>query len=360
VKPKTRVQNRLRTSDDFSGQRTNHRYNSAVMHNPRNALRLVIALCVVLAASGYSPAATKAARKSSASSTNYHGWADALLLTNSKVESVIVPAIGRVMQFNFVGEDGVFWENPALQGKTADPTAKEWANFGGDKSWPSPQSDWQKMIGRGWPPPATFDSTPLQAKEEGSAVELISPADAAYGIRVHRLIKLDAAKPVLTITTTYEKVSGDPVKVGIGVITQLRDPQRVFIKLPEKSEFPDGYILINFEKPQDGTLQDGLFSLTRSHKYRSQIGNDGSSLLWMNEKCALRIDSPRVKGAEYPWHNSSAVIYTNADPDAYVELETYGPLSTMKVGDKIQRTNVYTLSRRSENEPEAEAKRLLK
>ena len=331
------------------------------MRNRRNFLtRLGTILCVVLTSSGYSWAANKAVSKSTVTSANYHGWANALLLTNGRVQAAIVPAVGRVMQFNFAGEDGVFWENSALQGKAADPTAKAWANFGGDKSWPSPQADWQKMIGRGWPPPVTFDATPLQARKEDSGIELVSPVDPAYGIRVHRLIKLDPAQPVLSITTTYEKVSGDPVKVGIGVITQLRDPERAFIKLPQKSEFPDGYVLLNFQKPQDGKAQDGLFSLTRAHQYQSQIGNDGSSLLWMNEKYALRIDSPRVEGAEYPWHESSAVIYTNADPDEYVELETYGPLATMKVGDKMQRTNVYTLFRRSEKDPEAEAKKILK
>ena len=315
-------------------------------------------LTLLLASSMFTSAA--ASHKKGVSSISYHGWVDSLLLNNGTVEAVIVPAIGRVMQFHFVGEDDVLWENDKLQGKSADPMAKEWANFGGDKSWPSPQDDWQKMIGRGWPPPATFDATPLEARKQGSVVELVSPVDPSYGIRVHRHIKLDPHQSILTITTTYEKVSGNPVKVGIGVITQLRDPQRAFIKLPSKSQFPDGYTLLNFERPQDGKFQDGLFSLSRSHEYRSQIGNDGSSLLWMNEKYALRIDSPRVPEAEYANQGSSAIIYTNPDPDAYVELETYGPLSTMKVGDKIGRTNLYTLSRRSEKDTQVEARKILR
>ena len=117
-------------------------------------------------------------------------------------------------------------------------------------------------------------------------------------------------------------------------------------------------MLLNFEKPQDAKFQDGLFSLTRSHQKRSQIGNDGSSLLWMNEKYVLRIDSPHVDGAEYA-EGSSAVIYTNSDPDGYVELETYGPLTTMKVGDKIERTNVYTLARRTDTDPDSQARKIL-
>ncbi len=318
---------------------------------------LILSLLLV---SVCSLAAAKSSHKKGVSSITYHGWADSLVLNNGKVEAVVVPAVGRVMQFHFVGEDGVLWENDKLQGKPADPKATEWANFGGDKSWPSPQADWQKMIGRGWPPPATFDSTALESHTNGGVVELESPVDPAYGIRVYRRIKLDPQQPVLTVTTTYEKVSGDPVKVGVGVITQLRDPQRAFIKVPTQSKFADGYVLLNFEKPQDRKLQDSLFSLTRSHETHSQIGSDGSSLLWMNEKYALRIDSSRISDAEYANQGSSSVIYTNPDPDAYVELETYGPLTTMKAGDKIQRTNLYTLSRRTEKDPDVEAKKILK
>ena len=86
--------------------------------------------------------------------TNYHGWTDSLLMSNGKVEAVIVPAIGQVMQFRFAGEsDGPFWENRALDGKSPDPKSREWGNFGGDKTWPSPQADWPKITPRGWPPP---------------------------------------------------------------------------------------------------------------------------------------------------------------------------------------------------------------
>jgi hypothetical protein len=294
------------------------------------------------------------------SKTTYHGWPDSLVLSNGKVEAVIVPAVGRVMQFHFVGEEDVFWENTALQGKPADPAAQEWINFGGDKTWPSPQADWQKMIGRAWPPPATFDSTPVQGSSKENVVELISPVDPAYGIRTHRDIELDSRKPVLKITTTYEKVSGDPVKVGIGVITQFRDPQRAFIVVRPQSEFPQGYILQNFDRPENITLKGGLLSLTRSHTNKSQIGSDSGTLLWMNKKYATKIESPYVVGAEYADQGSSTVIYTNSDPDAYVELETFGPLTLMKVGDKIERTNTYTLYKRSASNPEAEARKILR
>jgi hypothetical protein len=305
------------------------------------------------------PASKKANHPKGISEATYHGWPGSLVLSNGKVEAVVVPAVGRVMQFHFIGEDDIFWEKTSLQGKPADPMSKEWVNFGGDKTWPSPQDDWQKMIGRGWPPPATFDSTALEAHQQGNAVEMVSPVDPAYGIRTHRRIELDPKKPVLKITTTYEKVSGDPVKVGVAIITQLRDPLRAFIALPPKSQFPDGYVLLAFDKPQNIKRQGNLLSLERSHETRSQIGADGSALLWMDEKYALKIESPRIAGAEYADKGSSSVIYTNSDPDGYVELETYGPLTVVKAGDKIERTNTYTLSRRMGKDPDAEARKIL-
>lgn len=281
------------------------------------------------------------------------------MLSNGEVEAVIVPAIGRVMQFHFVGEASVFFENREMDGKAPDPAAKEWGNFGGDKSWPAPQADWEKVTKRSWPPPVAFDSMPVQARVKGKAVELVSSVDPAYGIRERRRIELAQHEPVMTITTTYEKVSGDPVKVGVWVITQMAEPQRAFIVLPAKSQYPEGYTKLMDVPPRDLKVEDRLLSLTRDRKDPAKIGTDGGTLLWINEEYVLRIDSPRVAGGDYPDQGSSAEIYTNQDPLAYIELETLGPLSTMKAGDHIQRTNTYTLLHRTDRDPATEAKKIL-
>ena len=304
-------------------------------------------------------AASKSAGSVHVTVGTYHGWPDSIIVSNGEVEAVIVPAVGRVMQFHFIGGGDVLFENRDLDGKAPDPASSEWVNFGGDKTWPSPQTDWPKMTKRSWPPPANFDAVAVNASVEKDAVELVSPVDAAYGIRTRRRIELDPHKPVMSITTAYEKVSGNPVKVGVWVITQMADPQRAFLVLPPMSAYPEGYTLLMGKVPQDLRVEDGLLSLTRDHRNESTIGTDGDTLIWMNEKYALRIDAPRLPGAEYPDQGSSTEIYTNEDPLAYIELETEGPLSIMKIGDRIQRTNTYTLSRRSEKDPAAEARKIL-
>jgi hypothetical protein len=281
----------------------------------------------------------------------YHGWPDALTIRNSVVEVTVVPSIARVMQFQHIGEAGVFWENRTMDGKAPDPSRQQWGNFGGDKSWPSPQDDWNRIMGREWPPPTAFDSMPHTAQIDGAAVIMTSPVDPAYGIRTLRRIELSPGQPVMTIVTTYEKVRGDPVKVGIGVITQLRDPQRAFIVRAPHSRFARGYVQLQFGPPHDLKVVDGLISLVRGHDTESQIGSDGSSLLWMNDKYVLRIESPRIAGAEYADQGSSVEIFTSKDPLAYVELETFGPLQSLRPGERLQRTNRYTLLRRTRKDP---------
>ena len=290
----------------------------------------------------------------------YHQWPESLILGNGQVEAVVVPAIGRVMQFRFAGEDdGPFWENAELFGKSPDPAASTWGNFGGDKTWPAPQGDWPKLTSRAWPPPAAFDSMPVKAQVRGEAIELLSPIDPHYGIRTRRLIKLDAKRPVMTITTTYEKLEGLPVMVAVWTITQLKDPHGVFVPLPKTSVFTDGYAKQSKETPAELKRAGQLLSLTRSATVSTKIGTDADALVWIGEKHVVRIDSPRAANATYPDQGSSAEVYTNLDPLKYVELEMLGPLSQMKAGDRIERTNTYTLLRRREKNAEDEARKII-
>src|SRR5262245_58121782 len=121
-----------------------------------------IVLCV-LAVAPAQPAATD----------ELHGWR-AIVLRNQAAEVVIVPEIGRVMRFTLRGAaggrggasgqadeaaSGPFWTAPGI-GKELPADAEGWRNYGGDKTWPAPQSDWAKVAGRGWPPPAGFDAAP--------------------------------------------------------------------------------------------------------------------------------------------------------------------------------------------------------
>ena len=292
--------------------------------------------------------------------TSYRGWPDAIVMSNGQVSVVIVPAIGRVMQFGFAGEEGVLWENPNLDGQPAlqgDWALTEWVNLGGDKAWPAPEADWPKFTGRkGWRPPAAFDGLPSTAAIVDGLVVLTSPVDPSYGIKVERRVRLNPGTTAMTIQTIYHRVSGDPAPIGVWVITQLREPSGVFAPVPMDSKFPGGFTLLGKGTPPSLRSENGLVSLRRDPKSAYKIGLDGGSLLWVGAQHVLRIDSQRQAGARYPDGGSSTEIYTNPDPLRYIELETLGPLESMKPGERIERSNMYTLLRRTRATPEDEAR----
>ncbi|HVR34417.1 MAG TPA: DUF4380 domain-containing protein [Methylomirabilota bacterium] len=290
----------------------------------------------------------------------WRGWPGAIFLNNGLVEVVIVPSIGRIMQFRFVGEaEGSFWENPNTEGWQTRPDGREWINFGGDKSWPAPQSDWAARTPRAWPPPPAFDQAEHAALIDDGTVTLVSPVDPHFGMRSHRTIRLDPHRSFMTVNTSYEKVIGEPVRVSVWVITQLKEPLGVYVPVPASSRFSRGYTLLSEAPPPGMELKDGLLAVKRNPAASHKIGSDAGTLVWVGERSVLRMDSPRVRGASYPDNGSSAEVYTSADPLPYVELEMLGPLESLKVGERLDQACVYTLLERTEDSPEAEARKVL-
>ena len=278
----------------------------------------------------------------------YHGWNEALVIGNGKVEAIIVPEIGRVMQFRFAGEEeGPFWENRALDGKKPDSQSSEWGNFGGDKSWPAPQAEWEKMTGRGWPPPAAFDSMPVDAKVEKDAVVLTTKVDRHYGIEEVRRITLGRDTAEMIIDTTYHKKEGAPVRVSVWIITQLNHPELMLMSLPDKSIFATGYNKQSAKLPLGLEVRGGAVLCRRSTTDSTKIGSDANSIVWGGKSHVVEVFSEREKGGEFPDNGSSAEIYTNPDPNAYVELELLGPLQSLRMGESISRRQLYRLHRRN-------------
>ena len=277
--------------------------------------------------------------------TNYHGWTNSIVMQNRLAEVVIVPAIGRIMQFRFIDQpDGPFWENAGMYG--VQPSSTSWdtpGSFGGDKVWPSPQT-WS------WPPPRGFDSMNFAAGITNGVVTLTGPVDASLGTRVVRRITLHPTEPILRISSTFEKVSGDASRIGVWGVTQLKEGQSVFMPVPKNSVFPTGYTAIG-DVPWGLVVTNGLVSLSRDPDASSKVGNDAGALLWVGTNSMLLMESPRISGVaetEYPDSGCSAEIYTNPNPTSYLEMELLAPLATLGGGNTSEMTVVYSLFRRTQ------------
>ena len=256
------------------------------------------------------------------------------------------------MQFRFRGEEGPFWDQPALHGRSPDPDATEWGNFGGDKAWPAPQSEWGVVSPRSGPPPRAFDSMPYESAcdGDGDALLLVSPVDPHYGIRVRREVRLLPCEPEMRIRTRFEKVQGASLKVAVWIVTQLREPVRVFGTAAPSSSMPAGYVPLWEGLPEDLRIEDNLFSLVRDPVGGRKIGTEGESLLWVGREQMLLMRSTRWSDAMYADGGSSSEVWTNPDPLKYVELELLGPLMELKPGESTETEVSYRLLRRLESD----------
>ncbi|MEW6156335.1 MAG: hypothetical protein AB1813_02825 [Verrucomicrobiota bacterium] len=293
--------------------------------------------------------------------TNYHKWANSIVISNGKVEAIVVPRIGRVMQFRFAGEpEGPFWENRSMDGRS--PTDSDWNNpgsFGGDKVWPAPQSDWN------WPPPRAFDSQSMTGTVANGVVTLTSAVDLTFGIRVIRRIELHPDEPVMRISTVFEKrinANYRTNRVSIWVVTQLKDPDRVFMPVVTPSIFTKGYVVLAAPLPTNFKQTTDLISFNRDPLAGHKIGNDSGTLVWVGTNWCVRMDSPRAPGstaAHYPDSGCSAEVWTNPNPAQYIELELLSPIEALTIGQTMERTVVYRLYRRTESDATEQALKIL-
>ncbi len=332
---------------------------------------VVLAACAARSPGARTPAVPSPAAPPPAAVTitkdSFHGW-DALVLRNRIAEVTVVPAIGRIMQIALRDADGSargpFWSHPGI-GPELGGDENGWINLGGDKAWPAPQSQWEAIVGKGWPPPGTFDASPYEGRIVGYAgdtVELLSAVDPAYGLRVRRTIALDPEKPIATVETCYEKVEGQPVRAGVWTITQLVAPERLFMRLPPRSAFPGGFALRLPDRPKDLTVEGRLLSLARDPAAKTMLGSDGDALLWVGSGAYLLIEAdtnPHDPSSEWP-DGAHAQIYTSSDEALpYVELELLSPLRDLRIGERASLRVRYTLEARASADPTAEAKRVL-
>ncbi len=302
--------------------------------------------------------------------TNYHGWNNAVLLSNGQVEVLVVPNAGRVMQFRFAGStNGPFWENSKLYGVTS--SSANWNTtgaFGGDKSWPAPQSDWSAG---GWPPPAGFDGSPYTCGITNGVVTITSPVDSSYDIQVTRTIQLVFDQTVLQINTVFHRVSSATHSnpVGVWVITQVSDPVGIYVPVPAQSIFaPAGYCQLGSGLPTGFKNVSGLISFTRDPAAQHHLGFDANSLAWVGTNVSMRIDAPRVAGlskTNYPNSGCNTAVYTNngstnnVGDATYAELECFAPLTNLLTGQSVTFVTTYTLFNRTESSPDTEARKIL-
>ena len=257
---------------------------------------------------------------------DYKGWKDCVEMSNGEVDLVYVPQIGRIMRYGFVGGPNVLWENPAFAGKTQkDGQPGAWANFGGDKLWPAPQSLWN------WPPDPLIDGSPCQVRVIGDHLMVVGLPSKKSGIRMLREISLEPIGTAVVIRNTMANLRKTPQELALWQITQVAAPDFVLLPTELTKEMPQGWATYDTMKaPPEAITNAGSFmkiSPVAGKGYK--VGSPASLGLISATKDNYRFSTKASKqpGATYVDGGKFLQVYMDGGADPYSELELTGPLT---------------------------------
>ncbi len=278
----------------------------------------------------------------------YHGWRDALRMTNGTVELIVVPQIGRIMRYGFVDGPNVLWENTELAGKprTSSSAPTDWMNYGGDKLWNAPQSK------SGWPPDPVLDggACTVTLRPDGH-LRIDGQRSPGSGLRFERDIELAENGTAVTLRNILMNEGTQPANWAIWEVAQVDDPKQVRVPRSRSARFHDGYHVF-----ADFHLQPGMLVLTtreiglrRDSTHNAKIGTDAPEG-WIKGDVAgheFTLSAQLRPGLLYPDEGCSEQLYVNEDPLKYAEMEILGPLREIPAGKSTSFVTHWKLARKA-------------
>ncbi len=282
---------------------------------------------------------------------DYKGWSDAVKLSNGEVELVVVPQIGRIMHYGFVGGENILWSDPQFHGSTlpgGEPSRDEegqytWTNFGGDKVWPNQQSEFGDINGHAWPPDHAFDGGAHDVEVLDDGVTIISPTSQYNGARSMRTIRLAAAGTRVEIHQAIEKVALaqrqelEPLRYTIWNVTQINPPEETLYPLNPHSHFDMRYFPFGFAQSaavRNFTIKGDIGIFVPDETENQKTGADSDRWLAGIVGDVVMAEFFRRDATQrYPDGGLSAEVYTCPD---YTELELLSPWVYLEVGDVLE------------------------
>lgn len=267
--------------------------------------------------------------------TSFGPWPDAVRLSNGLVELTVVPSVGRIVQFGFIGERNVLWLAAPGAGLNAG-----WANHGGDKIWTSPQSAW------GWPPEAAHDGLPHDLTLVGDHVILTSGLSPTTGVQIRRTIRLVPGRAEAVMTNELINRGAWTLHTAPWQVTQVDDPPTVVMPIYPSPQQPKGWY--DYESNLNDLherIGDTLHLRRDGKTFRKYgAGHPSNQLEARWPDVIFRMSAPFVPGGDYPDSGSAQQVYLSGS-DTYIELELTGPLEPLAPGAKLTLEVTWRLER---------------
>ncbi len=268
----------------------------------------------------------------------------AVFLANEMVEVAVSPTTGRILHFGFIGGENLLWTNP----DPVETKPGEWQNWGGDKVWIWPETEWSDRSGdKKWKPPSDPPTEPYTVERTTSGIIMKSPVIDKFGVRLVREISLGHKQPTMKVVNRFEVVDRKVVDNGgplaLWNVTQIKAPTEIIatpVPVMTAAGLPVPFqpkVFMDSETdpwlaPQQALDAPGDLIFIRPTTASVKIGFEANQLrvqlgdVFLSQKATF---SPTDRGTLEP--NERAQLYTqpgndtSGDKAAYAELEFTSP-----------------------------------
>lgn len=265
-----------------------------------------------------------------------------IVLSNDVLRAEIVPAwAGRLMSFGRPGGPNALWTSPEEARLATDEGGSPvWRNVGGEKTWVGSQGrGWRAFSGKAWPPPAWFDSMPMDVVACGPTGAVLRTAvhraddwavrmERSFALCGDRLVVRQRLLPESVGALGPEAVSDDDRRLWS--VAQIPRPDRVLLHLAgEGRHVRDGAIPSPVPTDRPGWAAVDVAGMADEGKISADGDRlavplaDGSGWLVLAQSAPAR----HLSSFETPGRAMVFVSKPDVRPSPYVELEfaAYGP-----------------------------------
>ena len=277
--------------------------------------------------------------------SNYKGWNwdTTIVLQNGLITMATVPSIGgRVMQYD-LGSIPSMMINSSLLGKTYTPAQNGYWNFGGYKTWPSPQSIWPSA----WPPPPKHDygkyAFQIVSQTSDSVVVLVtSPVETwvAPNIQFKRRATIFPGTSRIKMEQTIINTGSKDTSWGMWSIVQtiVNHPNKTdtlnywaYFPINPKSVYGKSGVMPDYASTAwKGEVAPGVYGVqfvAENKKIFADPNKGWIAYTSLSDTVVFARTFPIFEGAKYPDNGARVTVYVSSNsPPWYMEVEVKGPV----------------------------------
>jgi hypothetical protein len=258
----------------------------------------------------------------------FSDYENSLLLTNGKIEMIILTDIGpRIIHFGFKGKQNMFYIDSQMLGKKGEVI---WRNYGGHRLWIAPENKKTTYVPDNDPIKYYWNNKTLILLQEIPELEL----------KKEIMIEMSESESKAKIIHRIQNYSESKIELAAWAITVLPKEGTAFLPISELGKHPedllatDSILLWKYSKLNDPRVsfqeREIIVKGDSKQKQPFKIGIKGkegwNTLRYKKKGTSFTKTYKYFSQEEYVDLKASSQVFTNKK---FIELETLSPLKKL-------------------------------